>query len=131
MNTIGDRRALGNEIADVFNYAMAEWGETGVPPKDLFARVIELGEGKKGGNANFLQCMAIAQYVVGNEVGARSFVRAAGSEIRLNPRRTFSAWRYLETTANQFRTDLDAIDSLIKGNDVLPAFIARARNLFS
>ena len=131
---VADGRPLANNISDIrdaFNYAMAEWGQTGVPPKDLFARVVELGKSKDNSNANYLQCMAISYFVVGNYVEARNSVKLARSEIRLNPRRIFSAWRYLETATNQFRADLDAIDSLINGSNMLPAFIGRARNLFS
>jgi cellulose biosynthesis protein BcsQ len=134
MNIVADRRPLVNDLSDIaeaFNYAMAEWGQTGAPPKDLFARVVELGKSKDGGNANYLQCMAISHFVAGDDVEARNYIKLARSEIRLNPRRIFSAWRYLETSTNQFRADLDAIDSFINGNDMLPAFVGRARNLFS
>jgi MinD-like ATPase involved in chromosome partitioning or flagellar assembly len=134
MNIVADRRPLATDISDIteaFNYAMAEWGQTGVPPKDLFNRVVELGAGGERATANYLQCMAIAYFVVGNDVEARNYLRAARNEIRLNPRRVFSAWQYLETAANQFRADLDAIDSFINKNNVSPAFMGRAKNLFS
>lgn len=120
------------EIADTFNYAMAEWGKTGVPPKDLFARVLKQERKEdQGKGANYFQCLAIANYVVGNEAEAHKYVNFARREVRLSPRRIFSAWRYLETRSSQFAVDLDAIDQLINGHNLQPDFIVRERKLFS
>ena len=134
MQIIADSRQQAHDLpetADTFNYAMAEWGKTGVPPNDLFARVLKLEVKEEGKGANYFQCMAISNYVVGNESEARKYVNLARREVRLNPRRNFSAWRYLETRSNQFRTDLDAIDQLINGHNLQPDFIVRPRKLFS
>jgi cellulose biosynthesis protein BcsQ len=134
MQIIADSRQQAHdlpEIADTFNYAMAEWGKTGVPPKDLFARVLELEMKKEGKDANYFQCMAISNYVVGNESEARKYVNLARREVRLSPRRNFSAWRYLETRSSQFGADLNAIDQLINGHNLQPDFVVRARKLFS
>jgi hypothetical protein len=134
MATISEKRSRVEEINDIrnaFNYAMAEWGKTGTPPRDLFSRVIELSKSENEQSANYLQCMAIANFVIGDRDQAHEYVNRALREIRVNPRMVFSSWRYLEAIPAEFRQDLEAIKTMIEGREVTPLFIGRNTDLFS
>jgi len=110
-------------IQCAFNYAMAEWGETGVPPQDLLRRVVELdSQGSSRDTPNYSQCLAIAFWALGEMDLARERLGRARHQIRTPPRSHFSAWRYLEVSPATFEKDLDEIGSLIDGEDIVPAF---------
>lgn len=118
--------ALAKEsVWAVFNYAMAEWGETGVPPVDLFRRAIQLEElrGSRLG-ANYAQCMAVAAYFAGDMSKATMRLEEARRGIAQNPVQTFSCWRYLEVLPSAFEEDLKAIESMFHGVKVVPLFIS-------
>src|SRR6267142_493722 len=55
-------------MADIFNFACAEWGETSVPPKDLFALVTSLVQSGDdfGPGPNYWQCVSLANFAIGN-----------------------------------------------------------------
>jgi MinD-like ATPase involved in chromosome partitioning or flagellar assembly len=130
MQVIAQERPKPIEImnlSDAFNYAMAEWGHTGDPPKDLFSRLIDLSGNRVDGNANYLQCMAICHFIMENIQQAQEFATLSRREIRVNPRRTFTAWRYLEASPDNFQSDLDELERLIHGANVLPEFMRPER----
>jgi len=111
-----------SDVSRVFNYAMAEWGHSGTAPADLFARVIELARTATRKDANFFQCVAVANCVIGNSDDAerlvsmaRSAVSAIGSE--------FSCWRYSRVSAEEFKNDLDSLQSMIDGEQTAPSFL--------
>jgi tetratricopeptide (TPR) repeat protein len=134
MASISEKRLPADQfedIRDAFNYAMAEWGKTESPPLDLFSRVVELGKLSKLQGANYLQCMAIANFVVDDKDNAQEYYRRALREIRVNPGRNFSAWRYLEASPTEFRNDLEDIKEMIDGKALSPLFIRRSKDLFS
>jgi MinD-like ATPase involved in chromosome partitioning or flagellar assembly len=133
METISSQRPKAQEISRVvsaFNYAMAEWGQLGVPPKDLFSRVIELTKPREG-DANYLQCLALAYFIIGDRDRARQHLDLARREIRVNPRRSFSAWRYLEAAPVDFHRDLSALEQFIEGAGLVPTFMQPRRDLLS
>jgi cellulose biosynthesis protein BcsQ/predicted negative regulator of RcsB-dependent stress response len=118
--------ALAKEsVSAVFNYAMAEWGETGVPPVDLFRRAVRLDDlrGDKPG-ANYAQCMAVAAYLAGDISKATMRLEQARRGIAQNPVQTFSCWRYLEVLPSVFEEDLKAIESMLNGANIVPLVIA-------
>jgi len=111
-------------IQTAFNYAMAEWGETGVPPRDLFRRVVELdAQGFSRDNPNYTQCLAIALWALGDMSAAQERLKRARHQIRTVPTSQFSAWRYLDVSPASFEKDLDDVESLIRGKAVLPVFM--------
>jgi cellulose biosynthesis protein BcsQ len=119
-------------IRDAFNYAMAEWGKTERPHRDLFSRVVELSTSRKDEGLNYLQCMAIAHFCVNDVAKADEYVKQALREIRIHPAyRTFSAWRYSETSPPEFRKDLMSVQKMIGGEKLLPLFFGRSRDLLS
>jgi hypothetical protein len=112
------------EIQDAFNYAMAEWGQTKVLPIDLMARVVELDKMERSSSgANYDECLSIALYAVGNCEAASQRLSEARQQIMTLPRSEFSAWRYLKADPAQFMRDLDGIEKMIDGAQVLPEFM--------
>jgi hypothetical protein len=111
---------------------MAEWGKTGTPPHDLFSRVVELSKSGKDQGLNYLQCMAISYFCVYDIENADKYLARALREIRMRPDRTFSAWRYLETSPSEFRQDLMSMQKkMIAGEKFIPLFFGRSRDLLS
>jgi MinD-like ATPase involved in chromosome partitioning or flagellar assembly len=110
----------GLGIQDSFNYAIAEWGSTKTIPRDLFLQVIELDAATSASGtlgANYLQCLAIANWAAGRFDEARECSKksrdAALQYRERNREPTFSAWRYLSVTHQEFLSDLDALDKMM------------------
>ncbi|RKI38649.1 hypothetical protein D7Y27_23415 [Corallococcus sp. AB004] len=119
----------GEDISQVFNYAMAEWGVAGRPPVDLFRRTLELDLlRQRGGGVNYSQCLTIAAHFAGDAITAKERLARARQGIAQNPVSTFSCWRYLEVTPSEFEEDLDDIDQLLHGANVVPKFIVARTN---
>ena len=129
-------RVFRNEeknIADLsidaaFNYAMALWGENKTVQPEIFQHVVELdrSESRKDKNLNYLQCMAIAYWAVGDNDTALNCVKQAQQVVSKDDFGTeFSCWRYLRVDSKSFSEDLDEIHALIEGrNPRLPRFMA-------
>jgi len=119
------------DIQDAFNYAMAEWAETGVLPRDLFQRVVDLDrqnpEPDRG--PNYSQCLAIAHWAVGDIEQARERISRSRQQIMARRSPEFSAWCYLTVSVDQFEGDLEGMLMMINGKDsVVPLFIKHAQN---
>lgn len=114
-------------ICDVFNYAMAEWGNSNVPPRDLFEKVIELGikENDEELGPNFTQCMAIAYWAIEDKDNSIKMLKRCEQQIMSRPRMIFSPWRYLMVSNQEFITDLEAIKNLVNGANILPLFMKK------
>ena len=111
------------DIADTFNYAMAEWGLKREPPIPLMQRVVDLGKSQQRKDANFEQCMALAFYLTGNPDAAAERLHIAkqlASEIPVNQ---FSCWSYLNRDPDQFRVDLSEMEQFFDGKVILPRFM--------
>jgi cellulose biosynthesis protein BcsQ len=127
-----DRRTLleCDQIPDVFNYAVAEWGATRRQPKDLFARVVEMAKKRASekSSANFWQCLAICHYVLGSPLRAKRALTQARKRLLERPASEFSAWRYLQVAPPEFLEDLDAIRSMVNGKRLVPLVIRSGRS---
>lgn len=110
------------EIIFVFNSAMAAWALTNTPPKHLFQKVIELGKSRRTTGANYYQCMALANFLVGDTATAESLLEQSEKFIRANPHNEFSAWRYLTVNSQGFLADLNIMREFFRGSSVKPAF---------
>ena len=121
------------DIGDIFNYSMAEWAENEEPSKDLFLKVLELSEdiAQDDQGPNFLQCMAISYWVVGDMDASYSMVNRAEQQLRSRPGVEFSAWRYLDVSSEDFIDDIKSIRSMIGGAHVSPLFMLKERPLLS
>ena len=126
-------RIEGENINDLnivytFNYAMAMWGTTGTVKVENFQRVVELNrsnplEGE--GRPNYLQCMAIAYWAVGDDNAALEYVKQAQRAISgFRGRTEISCWRYIKVDVRAFGEDLGEIRTLIKKpGSVVPKFM--------
>jgi MinD-like ATPase involved in chromosome partitioning or flagellar assembly len=109
-------------VYDAFNYGMARWGKTGLTPHDCFKRVVECDqEMRLDKSLNQMQCAAIAYWAIGEVEEAARRIKHAKESISARKRREFSAWRYLKVTPSEFRTDIEAIMAMVKGEDVSPS----------
>jgi hypothetical protein len=126
--------SLNLDIQKIFNYAMAEWAETGAIPRDLFKRVIDFDTrdaqtDKTPGSTrtpNYTQCLALAHWAVGDIEQARERISRARQQIMARHSHTFSAWRYLTVTLEEFIHDLEAMLEMINGKKVVPVFMAKS-----
>ena len=115
------------EIQVSFNYAMARWAVDGTVEKALFDRVVSLSqmEKKDTNDANFLQCLAVANWAVGDIETARTYAKKANIECE-REHLIFSCWRYDHVSNREFRADMREIASLIDGDcELKPEFIRR------
>jgi MinD-like ATPase involved in chromosome partitioning or flagellar assembly len=124
-------RSQSQNIIDAFNYAMAEWGKTGNPSPSLFSRVVDLSESEMRRDPNYLQCMAISHFCANDIENAEKYLKDAFREMSVRSYRSFSAWRYLEASPNEFREDLRSMQKMINGEKAAPIFFGRSRTLFS
>jgi MinD-like ATPase involved in chromosome partitioning or flagellar assembly len=111
---------------DVFNYAMAEWGETGQIPTDLF-RQLSTKDVTAWKTTNHKQGAAIAYWAAGQAETALRAINDARQQVMDDPTPEFSAWRYLRVPPDTFLTDLDAAEAMFKGSATVPEFIRRNR----
>jgi tetratricopeptide (TPR) repeat protein len=107
-----------DDLRDLFNYAMAAWGEKGRPPEKIFRRVLELTASTQDGGANMHQCVALAAAATGEPSRARE--ELAKSRAAVSGRRDVSCWRYLEVPSIEFQRDLDSIERMLDDPSVIP-----------
>ena len=117
-------------IENAFNYAMAEWGDTGHPPKDMFLRVIERTEsqGDQNDRANFDQCLAVSFWAVGRVSDAVERLERAKTKALRIEKTEFSCWRYQEVSREQFLDDCEAIHKLLLNDEGRPLFFPKGQN---
>jgi MinD-like ATPase involved in chromosome partitioning or flagellar assembly len=118
------------DIANSFNYAMAEWGSSGQAPRALFEKIIlkieeEVGEE----DVNHLQCFSLAYWAVGNITRALQLRDEAVTRFAAAPGTIFSAWSYLYRSPKEFRLDLDAMNAMYTTGNGKPAFIRETPSL--
>lgn len=102
-----------------FNLAMANWGKEGKPDPEIFQRVIDV-EDLKAKDVNYVQCMSIAYFVVGNTEEARKRLNKAKRMLSNRPMGSFSAWTYDEVSPRDFKEHLLEIQKMIEGEEILP-----------
>jgi hypothetical protein len=121
--------AGSKDIALVINRAMADWAQNGVVSKELMQDVLNLHTMQPQSrrySANYLQCLALAAWAIGEQDRAEAFRQKAQQSIVARPAPEFTIWRYLTVPAVEFLKDLEAIGELIAGRDVLPEFAAKS-----
>lgn len=131
MKLIGYPRPIPENLNeyDAFNYAMAEWGASGRLPTDMMQRVLAIHNKapQQTRRANYLQCMAIVFWSMGDLEKARDFLNLARRQIAAAsvPKNEFSAWRYLYVNEARFLKDLKSFEEMMEGQDIVPDFMAR------
>jgi MinD-like ATPase involved in chromosome partitioning or flagellar assembly len=123
-----DEAMSSGDIRTVFNYAMAEWGESKVTPTDLLRRVVELdGEKLASRGTNYLQCIALTHAALGEPNIALKYCDRARREI--GEAYLFSCWRYLLASNTEMAKDLDAIEKFARQanrKEFWPLFLTRS-----
>ena len=114
-------------INNAFNFAMAKWGETGTVQPKIFQHVLkhDRSDPSEDASPNYIQCLAIANWAVGDNNAALDCAKRAHQAILESPYLTeFSCWSYLEVKIESFDEDLEDIRKLIeKTGSILPKFM--------
>lgn len=117
------------EIQDAFNYGMAVWGDSCEVEKAPFDRVLRLhasGRGRES-EANYEQCLAVANWATGHPSVAAEHVQRAQEEAE-SEGLIFSCWQYRVVRRDEFLTDMEEISALIGGDQrQVPKFLAVAQ----
>jgi MinD-like ATPase involved in chromosome partitioning or flagellar assembly len=124
MALIGDRPTPASAQNDLFNYAMAEWGESRVVPTDLFSAVLANEATRTEKNPNYLQCLGIANAVLGDVDRARTLVQSAKQQALQSRRPLFSAWTYATVTAKDFAVHVDEMLRELDAGVVKPPIVS-------
>lgn len=131
-------RTIQSEVHDVasmsthfaFNYGMALWGFRGSLDVDPFRRVVDLEktDPKMNPDPNYLQCMAVSHWAVGDDETGRKCALEAIQAMSKGRSREFSCWRYLRVSATEFAEDTGDLITMIDGDDtVTPRFMHAER----
>jgi hypothetical protein len=64
--------------------------------------------------------LAIAAWASGDQHKAMRFLQAAFERSNSDSGGTFSAWRYLQVSGEQFREDLQDVKRMVDGAEILP-----------
>ena len=119
-------------IDAAFNHAMAKWAFTKVVPKDDFRKTLDLlVDELEVPDPNFLQCMAISNWAIGNSSLARDCLKQAVSAFKQNTTRAFSCWRYHVVNCSQFEKDCEQMEMLINNDGIEPRFFHYAFSAMS
>ena len=127
-----DRREVEStdKIEKVFNYAMAEWGYTGSPPRDLLLRVKALDQGRRTG-VNYNQCLALVHALLGELDKASERLDLAARALDLSPKSDFSVWRYLRVSPQDMRKDLESMRRAFRESTFRPPFMGTRQLLLA
>jgi tetratricopeptide (TPR) repeat protein len=117
-------------IEDVFNYAMAEWGHSGSPSRDLLLRVRSLDQGRRPG-VNYNQCLALVNALLGDHDKANERLDLAARSLDLSPKSDFSVWRYLRVSPQDIRKDLASMRRAFKEPTFRPPFMGTQQLLLA
>ena len=120
-----DNFGIGQEIQ--FNLAMARWGLTGEPIIEDFSIVVEYEISRHEVNANYLQCLSLAHWVLGNENETRNRLNKARKEAKQSSLSTFSCWTYLHSSPKKFLMELEDQEKMIDGKSVIPRVLKNTR----
>lgn len=116
-----------DDICEIFNYAIAEWGLTKTVPCDLFKRVLDLGlnDGRSWG-PNTLQCFSLALYIVGEFDYAKKILEECRKKVSSSDV-IFSCWRYLLLNGSDFKKDIDDMEEIISQRKKMIPEVIKAR----
>lgn len=114
------------EVVDAFSYGMAIWGQTGEIVPEPFKRALECFRSAEieDQTLNRLQCMAVAQWALGETQDARRSAARASKEDQSWIPLEFSCWRYLRVPRSEFERDIEEFLKMIGGDQsVKPRFL--------
>lgn len=110
------------ELANLFNYFIADWGDRGRIDSQLLQLVHESFRKNRENDVNTHQCAALIRALAGDEAGARYSLEAATAALQPGDFE-FSCWQYLHVDSEVMAADLAAMrQALDNGGQLLPAF---------
>jgi hypothetical protein len=115
-------------IEFAFNYGMAMWAKEGRVVAEPFQQVVDIerSDPRQQPWPNYLQCMAISHWAVGEASAAKEYAVRAKEEMAARGGREFSCWRYLRVNAKRFEEDTNEMLQLIHGDETAaPRYLTR------
>jgi hypothetical protein len=118
------------ESYELFDLAMAYWGETGTLREDLCHRALAAGDGIAVDLDEDKTAFCFLLWGVGKRAQALVQVNEVlrGLKDMFEPRASlFSYWRYREVSPAQFQDDFQLLQRMLKGEAIRPAFLCESR----
>lgn len=110
------------ELANLFNYLIADWGDRGRIDPQLLQLVYEGFRKNRDNDVNTHQCAALVSALASDEAGARYSLDAATAALQPGDF-AFSCWQYLYVDSDVMAADLATMrQALDNGAQLLPAF---------
>ncbi|TQV88353.1 KGGVGR-motif variant AAA ATPase [Aliikangiella coralliicola] len=121
-----------DDIDVLFNYAIAEWGNTKETPKDLFQLVLNKlpNIDFSVNNPNLKQCIALCFWAVGKKTEALEILELAIHDAMEFSESIFSCWSYLNLSRKRFIEDVISMKKMINGDSILPEIFKGHSQLF-
>jgi tetratricopeptide (TPR) repeat protein len=118
-------------VPNSFNYAMAEWGASGILPRGLFEGfLLKIDNPESEVDVNRLQCFSLAYWATGDFSQRDQLFDRAQLLFTNAPRSSFSCWTYLYRSPKDFQLDLDAMKEFYMAGEGQPAFIGKRLDSF-
>jgi MinD-like ATPase involved in chromosome partitioning or flagellar assembly len=116
-----------------FNLGMAKHWIGHSDSNVYFQRTLELYAQRESiADLNVFQCLSFAYWALGNKVASLETLQRARASLKENRHQNFSCWRYMEVAPAALEADLDEMERLYLGENILPRFISgRSRKLFT
>lgn len=114
-------------IGDAFNLSMALWGSTRHIPLENFRHVVTLHEAeqqRRNHDPNYLQCIAIAYWAIGDATQAKQLLDRARALITARPGWEFTCWRYLVVSSEEFLDDLKEVAAMFVDAHAYPQIMS-------
>lgn len=115
-----------DSIGKLFNFAMAEWGQNGRAPVDLFHLVRDSATDPGLSGVNYDQCLALTCAIVGEVDTANAYIESALKMQSESYRTELSCWSYLQLSGEALRNELLEVKALVGGAKKTPSFMQKS-----
>jgi MinD-like ATPase involved in chromosome partitioning or flagellar assembly len=126
---IGSRPTRSSTQQKLYNYAIAEWGLSREPPKELFEILVAVAGDLKDSPANHLQCLALANAVLGRRDEALALLVSAKQRALRSRGTEFSCWTYQQIPGPQFAHHIDVMQTALINGDITPPVVTRTQHV--
>lgn len=127
---IGEAFRNHNDLAIMFNTAIAAWALDGAPdlPRWEHLQTLFTQIGSAGSEPNWEQCRALTHAVLGQTVEMDKAIQEGRRLIRLAHGREFSCWTFAYVGKEEFEFHLQQIAAFGRGNGTAPPAILQAQD---
>jgi len=114
----------GAIATNLFNFALACWGERGAPLLDQFQQIADLIPEAPARSPNMNQCYGLTHALLGDIEAARRDLDTAITTA--NPGALmFSCWQFLYVQGEEFKNDSkEILDRVASGEEIIPPFLS-------